>query len=72
MKSGITFNMSFLQWEAATAAGLDMWKWESGVYPVRFKERVIAWYNLHNQVELGQGDAVARAAEKAAKKRGKR
>ena len=68
---GIRFASSFQEWEAGTAAGLDMWKWESGAYPVRFKERVVAWYNLHSLINTHSQDAAATAAKKKAK-RGKR
>ena len=48
-----------------------MWLWESGEYPVRFKERVIAWYNLHTLVNTHAQDAAVNAAKKSSK-RGKR
>jgi hypothetical protein len=72
VKSNIRYSESFLQWEAGTAAGLDMWLWESGFYPVRFKERVIAWYNLHTLAEAHSQDAAVTAAEVKAKRGRKR
>lgn len=56
----ISYSMSFVEWEAARLAGLDFYKWEQNEYPLSFKERVIAWYTLHNMVEAHVEDAKAR------------
>lgn len=56
----ISHNNSFLEMEAAAAAGLDLWQWENGEYPKWFRVRIVAWYNMHNLVELHRQDAVAR------------
>lgn len=50
-------SLNFLEWEAATAAGLDLWRWEQGEYPKRFRARVMAWYNLHNLLDTHRRDA---------------
>ena len=55
--AGITYSQSFFAWEAATAAGLDVWEWESGKYPNWFMARVVAWYRLHKLVEAHSQDA---------------
>lgn len=47
----------FEEWEAGTAAGLDMWKWENNEYPHEFKARVVAWHRLHNSLEAHKTDA---------------
>ena len=52
--------MAFNEYEAATAAGLDLWKWESSDYPRWFKAKVVAWYNLHNLVDAHTQDAATR------------
>lgn len=51
--------MQFLEWEAATSAGLNLWLWESSLYTKAFKVKVIAWYNLHKLVESHQSDAAS-------------
>lgn len=45
-----------------------MWKWESGEYPVWFRERVVAWYGLHALVRAHQEDAALEDSNKKAKK----
>lgn len=57
--SGIMNSMQFLEWEAATAAGLNLWLWENNGYTKAFKVKVIAWYNLHGLVQSHQSDAAA-------------
>lgn len=64
---GIAYAQGFAEWEAATGAGLDLWKWETNAYPVEFKARVLAWYNLHNLVRSNVEDAVNRKARKKGK-----
>lgn len=58
----ISYSRGFGEWEAATAAGLDMWEWENNGYPRWFKARVIAWHRSHGLIELHTQDAVARKA----------
>ena len=60
------------QWEAATAAGLDLDKWERGQYTRKFMARTVAWYRLHGLVEMHKSDAVAAKMEADAKKRAKK
>jgi hypothetical protein len=55
----INYSVSFAEWEAASAAGLDLWKWEQNKYPKSFRAKVLAWYKLHNLVALHQQDSVA-------------
>lgn len=55
--AGIAYSQRFLEWEAATAAGLDVYKWERGEYSRAFRETVIAWFNLHSLVKAHQDDA---------------
>lgn len=55
--SGISHSGHFTEWQAGTAAGLDMWKWENGEYPARFKAKVIAWYESKVQIDLHVADA---------------
>jgi len=48
---------AYEEWEAATAAGLDLWLWEHGGYDAAFKARVVAWHVTHNLVEMHKHDA---------------
>lgn len=57
VNSGITFSMEFQSWEAAAAAGLNLWEWEQGNYTSRFQAKVIAWFRLHNLVQAHTQDA---------------
>lgn len=56
----ISYSLSFLGFEAASAAGLDLWQWENGGYDTKFMARVIAWYKLHNLVEAHAKDAASK------------
>jgi hypothetical protein len=60
----ISYSRSFGEWEAAVAAGLDLWEWENNEYPRWFKARVIAWHRLHGLIELHTQDAVARKSRR--------
>lgn len=61
---GITYNSIFEEWEAATAAGLDMYSWENGKYPPWFMARTLVWYRNHRYVETHTKDAVNRKSSK--------
>ena len=66
----IRSNPSFSEWEAGTAAGLDMWKWENTqFYPRAFKAKVMAWYQARNRVKLEAEVAAQRAAKKKSRRR---
>jgi hypothetical protein len=59
--------MGYNEWEAIIAAGAtldELQKWDAGGYPISFKAKVIAWYNLHKLVELHASDAVSRETER--------
>ena len=58
----------FEEWEAGTAAGLDMWKWEAGEYPASFKARAIAWHAKHCLVEMHKNDAQQNKIEQQARR----
>lgn len=60
VNSQISYSIGFECWQAGTAAGLDMWKWESGQYPSDFMARCIAWYRQHKRVEAHSQDAANR------------
>lgn len=55
--SGITHSRRFTEWQAGIAAGLDMWQWENGIYPVKFKAKTIAWYENKMAIEQHIADA---------------
>jgi len=62
--------MSFSEWEAGTAAGLDMHKWEyTEYYPRTFKAKVLAWYQAHNRIKLEAEVAAQRASKKKNRRR---
>ncbi len=56
--------MRFSGWEAATAAGLDLERWENHGYPIAFMESTIAWKTLHDLVEQHKEEAGVTAAKK--------
>jgi hypothetical protein len=68
---GISYSLYFEEYEACVAAGLDLEKWDNDVsdtYDKKFKERVIAWYQLHEAIKSHGADAQIQAAKRAAKK----
>jgi len=56
-RANIKSSIEFTEWEAAHEAGCDLWRWHCNEYPTTFKARVMAWYELHNLVQLHQHDA---------------
>lgn len=59
--TGIELSPLMQEWEAAHAAGLNLYDWESGKYDTGFKARVIAWHSRHTELDLHRQDAVNRA-----------
>lgn len=69
----IKYSQSFSEWEAAHAANLNLFDWETGKYPPWFKNRVIAWHSTHLLVEMHKQDALAKDMERnRAKGKGKK
>mgnify|MGYP001158989645 FL=1 len=60
--------MEFAEWEAAVAAGLNLWDWDQNRYPKQFKVKVLAWYELHNLVQAHIEDARATKANTKARR----
>jgi hypothetical protein len=58
---------ALLEWEAAHAANLDLYKWDQGEYPPAFMARVLAWYSRHRELDMHRDDAVARAMARRTK-----
>ena len=59
--------MGFSEWEAAHAAGLNLYEWEIGKYPRWFKTRVLAWHKLHQLVDMHKQDALSKDMERKSK-----
>lgn len=57
-----------MEWEAATSANLNLFDWERGIYPNKFKARVLAWYKYSNLVKIHGEDAVNKPSEREKKK----
>ena len=49
---GIAYSMEFAEYEACVAAGPNLNDWVQGKYPRGLKAKVIAWYELHNEVDM--------------------
>ncbi len=64
--TGIQFTFAFEEFEACIAAGLDLDKWNNGLYPTELKAQVIAWHRLHNMVDTHTKAAVADKSERLA------
>lgn len=68
IQTGIQTSDLLFEWEAAHAANLDLSRWDSGEYEQGFRERVIAWYTRHIELEQHREDAKAKAIERKMKK----
>lgn len=64
METHIEISPALLEWEAAHAAGLNLYDWDRGFYPPAFRERVIAWYSRHIELELHRADATQQAMKR--------
>jgi hypothetical protein len=62
----------FVNWSAAKSAGLDLYRWDTGDYPVWFMARVVAHYELDNMVTAHVQRAANKKAEANARQKGKR
>ena len=60
--------MAYAEWDACLSCGLDLWEWESGVYPVWFKTRVMAFFGVRKLIEAHVEDARSAWMEKESKK----
>lgn len=69
MRTGITASMAFTEWEACVAAGLDPARWDRGLYPPQVRAKVLAWYEAHILAEQHKQSALAKDAERRAKKK---
>ena len=65
----IAYSFEFEQWQAARAAGLDLWRWENHEYPTSFMEKVIAWYRSNGQIEQHTADASISLSKRNQKKK---
>lgn len=48
---------------------MNLWDWESGVYPRHFKVRVMAFINMRSAVKAHTDDVVSRYVERKSKSR---
>ena len=64
----ISYGRTFEEWEAATSANLDLWRWVNDEYPAWFKVKVVAFNRLRVLVELHKSDAVAKKSKQKMKK----
>lgn len=69
VRAGISYTLEYEEWEACVAAKLDPFVWAQGGYPVKFQEKAVGWYRMHNLVALHQQDAVNEKQRRARKGR---
>jgi hypothetical protein len=60
----INYSMSYAEWDAVTSLGLDLWLWETGFYPKKFRAKALAFYKLRKLIEIHSQDAVAKEERK--------
>ena len=68
VRAGITYSLFYEEYDACIAAGLDVEKWEYGLYSRDFKERIIAWHQLSSLITAHSSDAEIEQSKKNAKK----
>lgn len=61
--------MPFLEWQAATRTGLDLWKWETGGYPPWFMAKVVAFYEGDSYIQQHTQDAAITLNKRQAKRK---
>lgn len=64
----IGFSMRYREIETCVECGLDAWLWETGAYPVDFKELMIAYHETRITIMTHAEDAKARDYERRSKK----
>jgi hypothetical protein len=69
VSTGITASGAFTQWEACIAANLDPYLWDMGHYPPKVRAKVLAWYEAHELIEQHKQAALAKDAERKARRR---
>lgn len=60
--------MGYAEWDACLAAGLNLWDWENGTYPVWFKTRVMAFVGMGRLISAHTDEAQSDYMEKERKK----
>lgn len=64
VETGISYSLRYSEWDACVSCNLDLWAWETNMYPKWFKEYVVAFHNLRRTVSLHTEDAVAQQSER--------
>lgn len=72
VNTGISYSLDYEGGEACIAAGLDLWQWESNLYPPEFMARVVARYRARAIIRLHIEDAKYRKQEGRRRLKGKR
>lgn len=68
MDAGIKYSEQFQGYEACIAAGLDLWRWEQGLYTPQFRAKVMVWKDMHDLVEMHTNDAVAQKQDEESRR----
>jgi len=68
LRHGITAGFAFEEWEACTAARLNVETWDAGGYTPAFKAKVIAWHLIRRAIEAHVADAQAEFVKHEQKK----
>ena len=56
----IQYGPRFAEIDACIAAGLDLWRWDTGIYPIQMKTEVMAWRRMSGVIKSHAHDAVNR------------
>ena len=56
----IQYGLRFAEIDACISAGLDLWKWDTGLYPIQLKTEVMAWRRMSGVIKLHAHDAANR------------
>lgn len=57
ISTGISYSLTFEEWDACVTCGLDLERWVNNDYPLSFKARVVAFHRSRKLVELHTTDA---------------
>lgn len=69
VNAGIQYSLSFSEYSACIASGMDIERWENFGYTPELKAKAIAWWQLSGEIATHQQDAKNRKEAKLMKRR---
>lgn len=64
VSTGISYSQQYEIYASLKAAGLDLWKYEQGLYPPWFVANVLVHWRMSKLIGVHEQDAIARKVKK--------